>query len=128
MKNLLALALVACFASSVLPCLAQATDSPAQAQAVLNRLLQAVKDNDYNAFVQDGTPQFMAGMTKQMLMGVHGQLAPRMEGGYVTEFMGKLNQSGMDVFVYKLIYSAGGDDTLVKLVLDGNKVAGFWLQ
>ncbi len=97
-------------------------------RAIFEKLLKAVEGNDYNSFVADGTDAFKAGLTKQMLEGVSGQLSPRLKQGYDCTFLGELRQHGLQVLIYKLSYKDGGDDTLAKLVLKDGKVAGFWLQ
>jgi hypothetical protein len=78
--------------------------------------------------VADGAAEFKAGLTPQMLEGVSAQLASRMSNGYKTTYMGQLAQQGMEVHLWKLVFTDGGDDVLAKLVIDGGKVAGFWLQ
>lgn len=110
-----------------------AAPSPAEkpvepGRAVLDKLLKAVEANDYDSFMADGTDGFKAGLTKQMLKGVSGQLAPRMKKGYTCQYLGELKQQGYQILLWKLTYADGGDDTLAKLVLQDKKVAGFWLQ
>jgi hypothetical protein len=105
-----------------------AGDSAGPGRAPLDKLLKAVQANDYDTFVADGTDQFKAALTKPMLQGVSGQLAPRMKKGCDCSYLGELKQQGCQVFLWKLTFKDGGDDTLVKLVLKDGKVAGFWLQ
>jgi hypothetical protein len=95
---------------------------------ILMKLLDAVEEGDYDRFVADGNAGFKAGITKQMLEGVSGQLAPRMRKGYHPVYLGQLKQQGCKVYLWKLVFKGGGDDTLAKLVLKEGKVAGFWLQ
>jgi hypothetical protein len=51
-----------------------------------------------------------------------------MKKGYETTYMGALSQQNCQVYLWKLIYKDGGDDTLAKLAVQDGKVAGFWLQ
>jgi hypothetical protein len=95
---------------------------------MLDKLLKSVEENDYAAFVADGTDEFKAGLTKQMLEGVSAQIAPRMKKGYECSYLGQLRQQGCEVYLWKLTYKDGDDDTLAKLVIKDGKVAGFWLQ
>ena len=95
---------------------------------ILKKLLGAVEVNDYDSFVADGNAAFKAGLTKQMLESVSIQLSTRMKKGYDTTYLGQLKQQWSQVYLWKLVYKDGGDDTLVKLVLKDGKVAGFWLQ
>ena len=98
------------------------------AQSVLTSLLSAVLNNDYDAFVSNGTPEFKAALAKQMFEGVSAQVAPRLKGGYSPQFLGDLRQQGLRVYLWKLTFTDGTDDVLAKLVLKEDKVAGFWLQ
>ncbi len=98
------------------------------ARPVLDKLLKAVAANDYDGFVADGTAEVKAAMTKQMLEGVSAQLSPRMKKGYDATYLGELKQSGGKVYLWKLTYKDGGDDTLARLSLKDGKVAGFLLQ
>jgi hypothetical protein len=63
-----------------------------------------------------------------MLESVSIQLSTRMKKGYDTTYLGQLKQQWSQVYLWKLVYKDGGDDTLVRLVLKDGKVAGFWLQ
>jgi hypothetical protein len=108
------------------PLCAREVETPAK--KILSKLLNAVEDNDYNSFVEDGSAEFKAGLTKQMLGGVSQQLSSRMKAGYETYYLGQLKQQGCEVHLWKLVYGDGGDDTLAKLALKDGKVAGFWLQ
>lgn len=107
-------------------CPAQDTAEPGR--AILVKLLKAVEANDYDNFVADGNEAFKAGMTKQMLEGVSGQLSPRLKKGYACSYLGELHQQGCQVLLWKMVYQDEGDQTLAKLVLKDGKVAGFWLQ
>lgn len=115
-----------CFMSATSLCMAG--DATEAARPVLDKLLKAVEVNDYANFVADGTAEVKASLTKQMLEGVSAQMAPRMKKGYDVTYFGELKQSGCKVYLWKLAYKDGGDDTLAKLVLKDGKVAGFWLQ
>ena len=97
-------------------------------RTVLNNLLAATEENDYNAFLKDASAEVKAALTKQMLEGVSAQVAPHMKKGYEVTYFGNLTQQGCEVHLWKLVYRDGRDDTLAKLVLKNGKVAGFWLQ
>jgi len=98
------------------------------ARPLLDKLLDAVKANDYDSFVAEGTSEVKAGLTRQMLEGVSLQMAPRMKKGYDVTYLGELKQQGCQVTLWKLAYKDGGDDTLARLTLKDGKVAGFLLQ
>jgi hypothetical protein len=105
-----------------------AANSDEPVRPVLDKLLKAVEANDYKSFVADGTAPFKTGITKQIFEGVSAQMIPRMKKGYTCFYLGELKQQGMSVYLWKLVYKDGESDTLVKLVLTGDKVAGFSLQ
>jgi hypothetical protein len=109
-----------------MPC--RAGDPAEPGRSTLDTLLRAVEANDYDSFVAGASDAFKAALTKSMLQGVSGQLAPRLKKGYACSHLGELKQQGSRVLLWKLTYKDGGDDTLAKLVLKDGKVAGFWLQ
>jgi hypothetical protein len=118
------------FACAILTAMtfAAADETETNEETTLRKLLTAVEVGDYEGFVADGDAAFKAALTKPMFEGVSEQLAFRMQGGYDTFYLGQLNQQGCQVYLWKLVFKDGGDDTLAKLVLKGGKVAGFWLQ
>ena len=107
---------------------ATAATAAAKETVVLNKLLRAIEANDYDSFVADGTPEVKAALTKQMIAGVSAQVAPRMKKGYTTIYLGELKQAKCQVYLWKLAYKDGGDDTLARLTLRNGKVAGVLLQ
>jgi hypothetical protein len=125
-KRWVMVAVCACWALSGSMCLAAGAEDAAR--PVLDKLLKAVEANDYDSFVADGTAEVKAALTKQMLEGVSDQMAPRMKKGYDATYLGELKQSGCKVYLWRLVYKDGGDDTLAKLSLKDGKVAGFLLQ
>ncbi len=120
--------LICILASLTVSGTAFAAEEEKTALGILMKLLEAVETADYDSFVADGNAVFKAGMTRQMLEGVSDQLAPRMKQGYQPVYLGRLRQQGCQVYLWKLVFKDGGDDTLAKLVLKDGKVAGFWLQ
>ena len=125
-KRLVMVAMCACWALAGAVCLASGAEDAAR--PVLDKLLKAVEANDYDSFVADGTAEVKAALTKQMLEGVSAQMAHRMKKGYDATYLGELKQSGCKVYLWKLTYKDGGDDTLARLSLKDGKVAGFLLQ
>jgi hypothetical protein len=101
---------------------------PKEDRQLLDKILKATEEDDYDNFVAVGDYAFKAGMTPQMLEGVSGQVAPRLKKGYDCTYLGELNQKGFKVCLWKLVFMDGGDDILAKLVIKNQKVAGFWIQ
>ena len=125
-KGWMMVAICGCGVLLASACLAAGPEE--SARPVLDKLLKAVEANDYDSFVADGTAEVKAALTKQMLEGVSAQMAPRMKKGYEAKYLGELKQSGCKVYLWKLAYKDGGDDTLARLTLKDGKVAGFLLQ
>jgi ABC-type oligopeptide transport system substrate-binding subunit len=107
---------------------ANAEKDSSEADTILNKILNAVEDNDLNSFVADGDNQFKAAITKQMFDGLNAMISPRMKNGYKVILLGTLNQQGCKIYLRKLVFKDGGDDILARLVLQNGKVAGFWFQ
>jgi hypothetical protein len=120
-----ALAATLAFALLAPAALAQA---PAEIEATLKKMLSAVQTGSLADFVAAGDPGFRAGMTKPMLDGVSQQLAPRLRQGYTASFLGKLNQQGFTVYLWKLEFKDGKDEVLVTLAAKGGQVGGLWLR
>jgi RNA polymerase sigma factor (sigma-70 family) len=96
-------------------------------QKAASRLLQAVQNDDYDLFMQDGDAAFKT-LTRQSLDSVSQQLAKRLQTGYELVFLGELNQNGYRVTLWKISFKNGGDDVLEKLSTKAGKVGGVWLE
>jgi hypothetical protein len=118
------LAAILLFALLAPAALAQA---PAEIESTMKKMLSAVQAGSLADFVAAGDPEFRAGMTKPMLDSVSQQLAPRLRQGYTASFLGRLNQQGFTVYLWKLEFKDGMDDILVTLAAKGGQVGGFWL-
>ena len=102
--------------------------APAPVERVFTSLLAAIKADDYAAFVTDAQPAFKAALTKPMLDEVNAQFAPRIKQGYKVVYLGQLSQHGYQVYLWKLSYTGGGDDSLASLSLKAGKVGGFFIN
>ncbi len=126
--NLLIIASLLC-SFSLLAGAVRAADAPSPAvQELFQKLMDATKANDYDAFVADGDSGFKAGITKQMFEGVSEQIAPRMKEGYQAIYWGQLSQRGYAVYVWKLEFEDRGDAFLARLSVKDGKVAGFLIN
>jgi hypothetical protein len=97
-------------------------------QGTVNTLLTAIATNNYDAFVANATPALKTGITKEEFKRVSTQLSPRLKKGYELQYLGSLKQQGFEVFLWKIIYKDTSSDMLARLVLQGDKVAGFWFE
>ncbi len=96
-------------------------------RAALSQLMQAISDNDYEAFLSNGTPEFKKNVTKQAFDSVTSQLGQLIRAGYTTEYLSKLYQRGTIVHLWKISYVNSKENSLAKLIMIDDKVAGFWL-
>lgn len=90
----------------------------------LETILGSLASKNYDLFTTVGNAAYRSGITKQMFEGVSEQLAPRMEQGYSTTYFGDLKQLDYRVYVWKLSFTDGGDEFVVRMTMDGNQVAG----
>jgi hypothetical protein len=102
--------------------------APAQLETTLKNMLAALQKNSLPDFVADGDAAFKSGMTAQMLSSFSAQFGQRLTRGYVTAFLGTLNQQGYTVYLWKLSFMDGQDDRLVTMAVKEGKVAGFVLS
>lgn len=107
---------------------ALAADNEAPSHETIDRLIGGVQNNDLAALMQHATPQMKAGLTQDLLNKVSHDLAPHLQAGYATIYLGDLKQHGMHVQLWKLTFKDGRDDALVRLALQGDDVAGFFIQ
>ena len=110
-----------------LPILNAATKGPST-EGILNTLLAAIVTNNYDALVANAAPALKTRITKETFTQVSTQLSPRLKKGYKPQYLGSLKQQGVEVLLWKITYQDGGDDMLARLVIQENKVAGFWFQ
>jgi hypothetical protein len=104
-----------------------ATNGPST-ERTMDTLLTAIATNNYDALVANAAPALKERITKETFMQVSTQLAPRLRKGYKLQYLGSLKQQGVEVFLWKITYQDGGDDMLARLVIQENRVAGFWFQ
>jgi hypothetical protein len=110
-----------------IPVLNAATDGSSTERTV-NTLLTAIATNNYNALIANAAPALKTRITKETFTQVSTQLSPRLKKGYKLQYLGSLKQHEVEVFLWKIIYQDGGDDLLARLVIQEDKVAGFWFQ
>jgi len=107
---------------------AQANQPEQFVQRIFLNLISAIEENNYIKFISQGNDAFKEAITKQIFTKVNGQLSPRLKKGYSAVFLGKLNQQGYQVYLWKLSFKDGNDDVLARLSLKDGKVGGFWLN
>jgi hypothetical protein len=116
------LALFACAAP------AWAVDPDPAVQKTFDKMLAALKDNNREVFVAEGTEDVKKGMTKEIMEDLQKLLGARLKKGYTPTYLCQLNQAGHQIHLWKLAFKDKGDDVVVRLAQKDGKVAGFFLQ
>ena len=110
-----------------IPIVNAATDGPST-EGIVNSLLTAIVANNYDSFVANATPALKARITRETFTQVNTQLSARLKKGYKPQYCCSYKFQGVEAFVWKITFTDGGDDLLARLVMQGDKVAGFWFQ
>ncbi|PRB84370.1 hypothetical protein [Pseudomonas sp. MYb185] len=105
-----------------------ADSEPAPARQMLSQLMGAIASQDYQQFMQLGNDEFQAGISQPQFDEVAQVVGMRVEQGYQAQYLTSLQQQGYRVDLWKISFTDGGDDSLARLVLDGERAAGFLLQ
>ena len=96
---------------------------------LLERQINAIASADYHLFLKEGTDDFRHGMNLSAFKQLSEYYGPKFESGYTLEYLTQLNQQGFKVYLWKVIYSDGEDDSLLRLVInEDKKITGFWIQ
>lgn len=113
--------LLACLSFS----LAQA---PIVIQTNVNIMLGAVQSGLYGSFVSAGSDEFKASYTQESFNVLREQNAIRLEQGFEATYLTSINSKGFVVFLWKLTYNDGSDDSLLSLSVQNGFVVGFRIQ
>lgn len=96
-------------------------------QPVVHQLLDAIALGNYQAFIGQGTPEFAA-LSEAQFAQVANSVGPRLRQGYTTQYLGNLQQQGLDISVWKISFRDQGDDLLATLNVREGRVGGFFLR
>lgn len=102
--------------------------APEAVQTRLDGVLKAVESNDRAALVKDSTDAMDQALTPEMTAAVSEKLSPRLKNGYKAEYLTSLRQGGVTVHLWKIVFTDGGDDVVVRLAMQGDKMAGLFFQ
>jgi RNA polymerase sigma-70 factor (ECF subfamily) len=97
----------------------------ADAQTLVEELLEAIEGNDYDAFVAKGSAPFRAALPTRGFASVSATLGHRLAQGHRVSLFGSVRRTNTLDWLFKLELADGGDDGLVTLAMDGWQVAGF---
>jgi len=107
---------------------AAAGGAASSVQGRFDSLIAAIQANDRAAFVANATDAVAAGTTQQIMSGLSQHLGTRVKQGYQDTYLTRLTQVGHDVHLWKLTFTDRGDDVVVRVVLNDDKLAGFFIQ
>jgi len=109
-------------------CLFGGDESPGEAKNIYGVLLQAIQDGDGAVFQELGTEAFKKQMTPELFHSAQVEIGARLRNGYTSSYLGKISKNNREIFLWKIITSKTQDQLLATLVLENNKVAGFYFQ
>ena len=116
------LVLLAAFATAPMAQTGGTADQP-----IVQDLLESIAQNDYPRFISQGTPAF-AEVGEPQFAQVANTVAPRLQQGYTVQYLGNLQQQGLDISVWKVSFADQGDDLLATLNVREGRVGGFFLR
>jgi hypothetical protein len=105
---------------------ADVTDDPPE--KAMRNVLESHKNGSYEDFLVDTDDRIRTGITPQMFEGMSNQLAPRLKAGYKATFVCKLRKEGRAVYLWKVEFTDGKDDMLLRIGIKDKKVAGVAIQ
>jgi hypothetical protein len=105
---------------------AQVSDPP---EGLMKKMMEAIRARSYDDFMIEVDETMRAALTKQQFDGVCGLMAASLQPGYKTTYLGKLQQKGHAIYLWKLVPATLKDDeTLIRIAIKDKKVSGFLLQ
>lgn len=113
-----------------LSCLATvfAGDSPGEAKNIYGVLMQGIVDGDRSVFEDVGTEQFRKQMTPELFQSAQIQIGDRLRQGFQSVYLGKVIKNSREIYLWKIIIPQSSEELLATLILEKNKVAGFYFQ
>src|SRR5262249_31086368 len=105
-----------------------AVDPDPAVKKIFDKMLNAIKDNDREAFIANGTDMVKKQTTDEGMTMLNKFLGARLKKGFEPTYLGQLKQSEHQVHLWKLTFKDDGDDILVRLAMKDGKVGGFFLQ
>ena len=101
--------------------------SASQDQDIVRELLDAIAQNDFERFINNGTSTFKQ-LEEAQFRQVAAAVGPRLRQGYSVEYFGLLRQQGLEITVWKISPNDAGDDLLTTLNVVDGRIGGFFLR
>lgn len=102
-----------------------ASDEPS---GLFDSIITAIIQADYSKFRENGTTEFRNGINEAQFLDVAATFGRKLGTGYSKEYKGQFKQQGFDVHIWNVDYESDHSNNLYKMVLDGDKVTGFWIH
>ena len=98
------------------------------AEQIFKNKMMALVENNYKSYVDQSTPEFSK-LTPQHFEKANMKWGSRLKKGYESVYLNVLKQEGYQVYLWKVSFKDGLDDSLVRIVMDKNgRIAGLWFQ
>jgi hypothetical protein len=112
----------------LLPLAARAQPAADPPEGLMKKMMEAIRARSYDDFIIECDEGMRAALTKQMFDGVAGLMAASLQPGYKTPYLGKLQQKGHAIYLWKLVPATVKDETLIRMAIKDKRVSGFLLQ
>jgi hypothetical protein len=104
-----------------------AAEAEKEDKAVVDKLITAIKNADYESFMEDGDDSFQR-MTKEQFDAAVRQLSPRLNAGYEVTYLGAIKKSGGHVSLWRMTFRGVEDEALATLSVKDGKVRVFTIR
>jgi len=118
----LGVAILAIFSSNL-----NAADAPKEDQALFDKVVKAIVDGDYDAFVADGVGPFQQ-MTQDQFNAAVMQLSPRLNAGYEAVYLSTIKKKGAHVALWRVSFKGIEDEALATLAVKDGKISAFTIR
>lgn len=101
--------------------------APLAARQPFDLMMDALKDDDYSAFISMGDPGFQHAISKTLFEEVAAQVGPRVKEGFKATYLDSIKRGPFVVYLWKIEFK-NGDDSLAQMSLRNGKVGGFLMS
>jgi hypothetical protein len=105
-----------------------AAEAAKEDKAIFDKLVTAIKQADYESFVEDGDDAFRQKMTQDQFDAAVRQLSAPLNAGYQATYLGALKKSGGHVLLWRLTLKGVEDEALAMLSVKEGKVRAFTIR
>ncbi|MGP9809392.1 hypothetical protein ACT3TQ_14500 [Halomonas sp. AOP12-C2-37] len=117
------------FLCSIFPSILFAdSEAKPHTEALFHAQMDAIVSNDYQKFQEHTDSEFQQAISTEQFEALANSLSSTFESGYEPEYLGALNQQGFKVHLWKVMPSSSESDLLVKMAMQENEIAGFWIE